>query len=404
MPPKKGAQQPPVEEAPPVDEGIIGPTVNFTIDIQMVIDKAVENLPYVRFAFLKDKVQTEVVGTWETVKEATEEDSSVTVGFHKVMEGVKITEKMLTDFNANPVVVLFFGYSAVGEEPEQAYAAWLQADVSGLMEGEPHVQYVFCRENPTAGEFIAPHLPPGIHQCSFACKASAALMNEQLKEALNPLSITLHEVMGLPGITVPDGDPRLKEYLKPTPHHILAQHCEPIYACFRLFDSGGAGDSLRNLDEKPGGGDASNKPISTRVGTWSRLVRTAAVPHGPSAVWNHRTVFLVGLLDLELIREAINLTSVTIEVHDRDKKRSMAEWRPAIQKWQALLAPKDTAPPPTSARGKKSPRPSTQEGKKQEEGAAAKEPMSVFDVDRLAADEASDEAPCAACMTLPSSL
>jgi hypothetical protein len=98
------------------------------------------------------------------------------------------------------------------------------------------------------GRFFAP--PSGVRALHVALMLDKPFLSPELAVRLNPLSVTLDRVRGLPGLVV-DDSPALAHLVAAGPFDVPMRLCRPVYAVVSLFrrppSAGGA---------EPGGGHA----------------------------------------------------------------------------------------------------------------------------------------------------
>lgn len=401
-----------------------GQPITFRLELTATVAKDLEEdaSPHLRFRFLDEKIQTDPLGGWSVVEEGgggegggTEEggeggDESRTkrVVFSKEMTEIDCDEKKVREINADPIIHFFFGQKK--EEEENHYLSWLFFDMSPLLDRETRVSQRYCFSSSSShdGAGVVQDGPQGLEELTVTVTVDKEVLTPELRLKLNPLTITLEKVTNLPGVRVSEGgDPRLRRFLEPTPHALLQKHRSPVFACYRLFSLEGTGDNLADLEEKAqerdgdrkgegeeeegergeGGqeekedGDASaaaGKARKTRVGFHSRLVRTVSLPHDSHLLWHQSSTFLLGILPLPLVREAMNLAPVRIEVHDRAPLPPNPEEDERRSRWNSYV--KGTEPLPGEEK----------EGEGEEgEGEREAEPVDVFEVDEVVEEEVS---------------
>jgi len=79
-----------------------------------------------------------------------------------------------------------------------------------------------------------PCLPKGLHYLKIEVILDQPLLNMTLLNDLNPMTIHLRDVKGLPGLRIDTLSDQ--KYLLPNRYHLLNQHCHPIYAAMMPFE------------------------------------------------------------------------------------------------------------------------------------------------------------------------
>ncbi|CAF0826393.1 unnamed protein product [Rotaria sordida] len=120
-------------------------------------------------------------------------------------------------------------------------------------------------------------LPRSIYDCFVNIKIEDhQLMNEKLANEFNPLSITICHVENMPST--------------PISYSELQQRCEPVYCCYQLFD----------------------QPIH----------QTSKKLQARNIYWNDLNLYLINLINENIMSSFRNSPILNIEIHDRDEREN----------------------------------------------------------------------------------
>jgi hypothetical protein len=182
-------------------------------------------------------------------------------------------------------------------------------DMSALLSGDMQVCQEFASVEAGNKKGKLPYPPSGLKRLIIRVSVNIPLLNPDLRNELNPLSIELTKVVDCPGITITS---KALEYcLEPTPFALLEKYCRPVYATFQFFD----GDSM------------------------PRVTTTTALKHGPTLKFACKTTFLAGQMDRQEVEEHIESSTLNVELHDRDLSLLHEKWWPeSITRWERRVA------------------------------------------------------------------
>lgn len=369
----------------------------FTLQIEATLDLAAVATTGVRFRFLdgskRQSPAFSAVG-WTPVapvstgpselpeKTQPPESKAVVHRWEQVIHDVAATEAFANSIDDDPILSFFLfdqplgTAAAVGahtKEPKKAtepvaapgpipdhhtnaYVGLCELDVSSLLAGRVRIEQSWStemankdtelednsfsfgskRKEPSRESSLSTLMLfngssqlPGLRQLTIRLVLNQPLLSASLMEKLNPLTLTIGRIRHLPGIPAH------------SPHVPLQQHCKPVYATLQFYPNG--------LHRQ------SSTESSMAVHSWPRMVSTAfkrqvsadrsriwteypiderCVQDG-SIVWDHSATFLSSRFQTHELLDALEFTTLTVEVHDRDllQQSTLAKLR---DKWENL--------------------------------------------------------------------
>ena len=172
--------------------------------------------------------------------------------------------------------------------------------------------------------------PPGLATCIVQLIPSCALLTQELRSELNPLTVTIGSSLHLPGVHLPSATPaQCAALLQPTRYSHLERHCAPPYAVARLF-----GPALPSLDRviltpqlqwaaltaacAGAGVGADSDSDSSDDDEAGALLATQGTKPFPRIKWDISSTLLLGCVPVAAVREALLTRPVTLRLHDRD--------------------------------------------------------------------------------------
>ena len=281
-------------------------------------------------------------------------DPTIKYKWSREFEPIESTEEFAKQLQTAPYTTFFLSDEKCSTHRDRPYIGHAQLDLSVFLAGETQCTYICSAEDyvgvqPKTDPNHCETLAPELKYLRLTVSTNRPLLSEELESKLNPLSVTIRKIKGLPGTNIDMKNNKERQFAKNGMHDLLNQYCRPMYAVFRFYD-----------------GDAVPRVCRTRPLSQARA--------GNRMTLNHTTVFLAGLMSRNKVQEWLDSRPLLVELHDRDILLSNEDRELQEEKWEAML------------RGHGG----VDEGGAGEENPDAVPPMDIFDVDQkvLAQEEA----------------
>eukprot|EP01138_Halocafeteria_seosinensis_P007955 gb/GECG01008128.1/.p1 GENE.gb/GECG01008128.1/~~gb/GECG01008128.1/.p1 ORF type:complete len:1317 (+),score=244.24 gb/GECG01008128.1/:1-3951(+) len=149
--------------------------------------------------------------------------------------------------------------------------------------------------------------------------SEGVLLSGSLRDKLNPLSVFVRDVKGLPGISVAGDDESVQQYCRPTRLFCIEKHCYPLYVSFEFQHP----DLMSPSFHKSFRRTATSPHCVCKKGVYT-------VPEEKRSAWNDckyhlnfSTTYLIGLLEQRSACSLLEENEVKLRIHDRDAGEGM---------------------------------------------------------------------------------
>ena len=246
-------------------------------------------------------------------------DPTIKLEWNRKFDPIESTEEFAKQLQTSPYVAFFLSDEKCSTHRKRPYIGDAQLDLSVFLAGETECTYVCSaadyvevqpKTEPNHCEPFAPELK--YLRFTVSTTASHILLSEELESKLNPLSVTIRKVKGLPGTNIDLNNNKESQFAKNGMHDLLNQYCRPMYTVFRFYD----GDTIPRVCRTP--------PLSQHRA-------------GNRVTLNHTTVFLAGLMSRDKVQEWLDSKPLIVQLHDRDIRPSKEDRELQEEKREAMI-------------------------------------------------------------------